>query len=330
MGDVVSKMEASPYHLVYSPAEQREDEEEEFEVIHGGLGCKTELVIDNDTPGLQASWGPWLPPATRKIPSARTIPGDTVIIFDWDDTLLCTSAINANEWSQKQLSQLERAVEVVLRSAMLLGEVLIVTNGIESWVENSASRFLPGLLPLLSRLQVTSARAWYETSHPGDPFMWKKQAFKELLCHRKGRLDRMRDAEAVHCDDSIGLNLVVIGDGHAEMEAAQNIGKVFRPNSLIKTVKFKEYPSVAELLGQLRRVVQELGQIVEERTSSSHGLVQKVLPENLEHLATWASGWQCSIRTGAVDSVKAGGGHGAPLSGIWPCMSWGLPVKSPE
>lgn len=330
MGDVVSKMEDSQYQMVYTPAEECEDEGEAFEAINGSLGCRTEIVIDNGTPGLQANGGPRLAPtAARRIPSLRTIPAETVIIFDWDDTLLCTSAINANEWSQKQLSQLERAVEVALKSAMLLGEVLIVTNGIESWVENSAARFLPGLLPLLDRLQVTSARAMYETSHPGDPYMWKKQAFKELLCHRRGRFDQVQHAEAVHCDDGIGLNLVVIGDGQAEMEAAQNIGKVFRPNSLIKTVKFKEYPSVAELLGQLRRVVRDLGQIVQERTSSSHGLVQKVLPENLEHLATWASGWQCSISPGSVDTVKVGGCHGAPLPGIWPCMSWGLQGKSP-
>jgi hypothetical protein len=251
------------------------------------------------------------------VPGLRKIPGDTVIIFDWDDTLLCTSAINAQEWSQKQLSQLERTVDAVLRAAMLLGEVLIVTNGIESWVEHSASRFLPGLLPLLSRLQVTSARAKYETSHPGDPFMWKRRAFKDLLGQRTGRFDRMCDAEAVDFDDNIGLNLVVIGDGQAEMEAAQNLGKVLRPNSLIKTVKFKEYPSVAELLGQLRRVVQDLGQIVEERTSTSHGLVQKMLPENLEHLATWASG--CS-GIGSVDPFKTAGGRGS-LSGIWQLIS---------
>jgi hypothetical protein len=322
MGDVVSKMEDTdtPSRMVFSPAEEHED----FETLDEDLNLgppRTEIIMECHGP--RSGWGPRLgPPAKpRRMPAAKGIPGDTVIIFDWDDTLLCTSAINAQEWSPKQLNQLERTVEAVLRAAMLLGEVLIVTNGIESWVEHSASRFLPGLLPLLSSLQVTSARAKYEARHPGDPFAWKKQAFKDLLCQRHGWADSDKtcDHKAVGFEEDAGLNLVVIGDGQAEMEAAQSVGKVlrvWRPKSLVKTVKFKEYPSVAELLGQLRRVVQELGQIVDERKSTSHGLVQKMLPENLEHLATWASGWQCCI-SGSADTAGNTGSLGG-CQGFWP------------
>merc|ERR1719220_1729142 len=127
--------------------------------------------------------------------------GDTVIIFDWDDTLLCTSAINSQQWYPSQLQQLGRTVESILHTAMLLGETLIVTNGTESWVQTSANRFLPELIPTLSRVKVMSARARYEHLHPKDPFMWKRHAFNDILtCRRQG----------FH-PDAGNVNLVVLG-----------------------------------------------------------------------------------------------------------------------
>lgn len=40
---------------------------------------------------------------------------------------------------------------------------------------------MPRLLPLLEGLRVVSARALFERQFPGDPVMWKKAAFRELL-----------------------------------------------------------------------------------------------------------------------------------------------------
>jgi len=214
-------------------------------------------------------------------------PSDTVIIFDWDDTLLCTSAINSQKWEPQQLEQLESIVKTILHTAMLMGETLIVTNGIESWVQRSASRYLPGLLPTLSRLMVVSARSKYEHAHPGDPIMWKCETFKEILANRHGGL---------HCNAS-SVNLVVLGDSDPEIEAAQRATKVLSSDSLVKIVKFQASPSVTELLGQLRRVERELGQIVEEDHNVNIGLVQHQFLAHLEHLATWVRGWTFSGKT---------------------------------
>lgn len=208
---------------------------------------------------------------------------DTVIIFDWDDTLLCSSAINNQQWSPQQLQQLERAVETILQTAMRLGETMIVTNGNSTWVQDSTRRFFPGLQPTLDRLMVMSARASYESSYPGDPFSWKRQAFKEILARRR--------QEGGYVG---GVNLIVLGDSPAEIEAAQTATKVLYGKSVVKTVKFKEAPSVNELLGQLRRVLQELGNIVQEERSGNKGLVQRTFPAHLDHLSSWASGWRLS------------------------------------
>jgi len=206
---------------------------------------------------------------------------DTLIIFDWDDTLLCSSALNGHSWNQSQLEQLENLVESILRMAMTLGETIIVTNGNGTWVQESSRRFFPSLEQTLDKMQVFSARACYEKSFPGDPFAWKRQAFREILAQRR--------QEGYH---GSGVNLVVLGDSPAEIQAAQQASKVLSGRSIVKTVKFKEAPSVNELLGQLRRVMQELAGIVMEDRSLSRSLLQRSFSGGIDTLSSWASGWR--------------------------------------
>jgi len=205
---------------------------------------------------------------------------DTLIIFDWDDTLLCSSAINAAQWSKPELKQLERAAASLLEAAMELGETMIVTNGNGTWVHDSSHRFLPGLVPTLEQVTVMSARAMYEQLYPGDPFSWKRQAFRQILRQRRGQCP------------SDGVNLVVLGDSPAEMEAAQCASKIYEGCSLIKTVKFREAPSVSQLLGQIHRVAQDLGDIVREDRSMSKDLELLSLPAHGGHFVAAATSWK--------------------------------------
>ncbi len=61
----------------------------------------------------------------------------------------------------------------LLELAFTFGEVHIVTNAETGWVQLSASKFIPGVLPLLGRTKVTSARSMYENMFPQQPFKWK-------------------------------------------------------------------------------------------------------------------------------------------------------------
>jgi len=216
----------------------------------------------------------------------------TVVIFDWDDTLLCSSAVRQHEWVVEELQNLEVAIEMILRTAMSLGEVLIVTNGNATWVRDSARRFLPGLLPILSQLRCVSARALYEDLYPGDPFMWKHAAFEHLLTKER--------------TFTAGVNLVALGDQFPEIDAAHHVTQVIG-SSVVKTVKFREAPSASELLGQLSRMEQMLRKIVEEPDSQDYTMVMRDMPPFFDHLIASASGWQCVKETecgqGCVDPV---------------------------
>lgn len=157
-------------------------------------------------------------------------------------------------------------VKATLTSAMLLGETLIVTNGNRTWVEDSAGKYMPGLLPLLAKLTVVSARSLMEAKHPKDPFMWKRATFEHLLADVRGYPEKGN------------LNLVVLGDQYPEIDAAHHMAGLMGDAVLVKTVKFQEGPSVSDLIGQLSKVESELAEIVSGEEDWSRSLVRREPP----------------------------------------------------
>jgi hypothetical protein len=103
----------------------------------------------------------WLTPSEK--PKAH----QTCIIFDWDDTLLCTTFLNPQSCGnfdlplnvKLQLKRLEKAAVNILTETMKYGEVYIITNAAEGWVEFSAKKYMPKLLKLFDKLTIMSARA---------------------------------------------------------------------------------------------------------------------------------------------------------------------------
>lgn len=186
---------------------------------------------------------------------------DIVLVWDWDDTLMCSSAINANKLAPHQPPQLDALLEQVLSLSMQLGDTYIVTNADELWVMESTRRFTPRILPMLQtgEIKVISARRRWESRCPGDVFAWKRETFREVLSARAPRAS--------------GLNLIVLGDSPAEMEAAQTSVLGLPHQVTIKTVKFKETPTCDDLLEQLRISLQELSTIVADDKSCSRNLV---------------------------------------------------------
>lgn len=106
-----------------------------------------------------------------------------MIIFDWDDTLLCSTWLAARGLrldspkelpaeARAQLGVLEDSVCVLINTALAYGPVCIITNAERGWVELSAKKFMPSVVPLLSRVRVLSARSTFEADFP-CPTDWK-------------------------------------------------------------------------------------------------------------------------------------------------------------
>ena len=123
-------------------------------------------------------------------PSEKPDSHQTVFIYDWDDTLLCTSFLNPTgyyeedieipEMAKKHLEKLEKAVEQLITSSVKLGKTYIVTNAAEGWVQFSSKKYMPKVYEALKDVEVISARSLFEMQFPGDSYEWKMQAFTNI------------------------------------------------------------------------------------------------------------------------------------------------------
>lgn len=174
----------------------------------------------------------------------------TVIIFDWDDTLLASSFLSTKGYRlddnmvrsaevDAQLKMLERSITQCLTLALQYGEVHVITNAETGWVQLSAQKFLPGVVPLLSKVTVLSARSTYEDLYPESPLKWKYCAFQQ-------RLAGLFASKKVK-------NVISFGDSHVEREAVRAVTRG-RADTKTKSVKFAERPSMEQLRRQLELV----------------------------------------------------------------------------
>ena len=105
------------------------------------------------------------------------------IVLDYDDTLLASSWLAQNGLrldgtdpvpaeAARQLDSLAESAAALLRLAMGYGQVIIITNAETGWVELSAKKFMPSLLPLLMKVRILSARSTFESMY-AEPSQWK-------------------------------------------------------------------------------------------------------------------------------------------------------------
>lgn len=72
---------------------------------------------------------------------------NTVFIFDWDDTLLCTSFLSSmqfleiNNDARNLLKKLDETSSTLLSKVVPKGEIYIITNAAKGWVEYSSKLY---------------------------------------------------------------------------------------------------------------------------------------------------------------------------------------------
>mmetsp|Transcript_157744 Transcript_157744/g.505925 ORF Transcript_157744/g.505925 Transcript_157744/m.505925 type:complete len:329 (+) Transcript_157744:29-1015(+) len=177
----------------------------------------------------------------------------TLIVFDWDDTLISSTCVTRRPWTKAtdpKLQALARAARGLLEFSKTLGETIIVTNATSAWVEESAKKYMPALLPTLANIPVISARELAGASR-FQMDAWKFQAFDSLHAG---------------LDPDVVLNLISIGDSMYEWDAAHETGQL-RNRTVVKTLKLKGQPSHGELRIELDVVSAALRGLV-ERTRS--------------------------------------------------------------
>lgn len=115
-----------------------------------------------------------------------------MIIFDWDDTLFCTTHLTNSRIDHPsqlpaalagKIKEMDNKVARLLTTALELANVQIVTNSVTGWVHYCARSFLPQTLRVMEafKVKIVSARAAYEDIYSGDPQRWKIECFRDQL-----------------------------------------------------------------------------------------------------------------------------------------------------
>jgi hypothetical protein len=174
---------------------------------------------------------------------------NSLIIFDWDDTLFPTSFLARNGYFSdknifstekdekvlKKIEKLEQAVIDLINISLTKGEVYIITNAVVGWVEFTSKQFYPNFYRILDKIKIISARGEWENIFPNNIQEWKIQTFSNLRNNFNNKLV---------------TNIICLGDSMLEIEAGKILAKFFK-EAFIKTVKFKEDPKIDELNKQL-------------------------------------------------------------------------------
>ena len=243
------------------------------------------LEIDGEVEVDVTSGGPDSPPATppgspvdfaddvvdNGHDNENDVPvGQTVVVFDWDDTLLATTVLTRQycfdvddetqrlpSWLKTQLEQLQDACIAAVEAAQECCDcVILLTNAGGGWVEQSGKRFMPRVTKRLKELgiQILSAQAEYGELYPGEPAEWKKAAFTKNL---EGRL----------------INLISIGVSTFERFAARHATIIDDTHiERVKTVEFIDSPTLVVLRTGLHVVQRSMAGICELKPSAGWDL----------------------------------------------------------
>lgn len=182
----------------------------------------------------------------------------TLIIFDWDDTLLCSSWLVANGYGARgegpitsvqagAAAILETYTRNALVTAMGLGRVFIITNGMQGWVEKSCAIFMPSVSQLLPLITVISAQARYKEVFQST-MLWKRWTFSDVY-------------QASFAGMEGPFNILSIGDGVDEEQAVHMLNGQTHKN-LTKSVKLKSSPSAMDIVVQLKEIADCLPSLV--------------------------------------------------------------------
>lgn len=193
---------------------------------------------------------------------ARFTREDSILIFDWDDTLLPSTwlvehGLNLQEHSQpsederEQLNQIAIRARMTLEAAQLLGEVVLVTNAERGWIELSCQKFMPSLYASLEGLKLISARSTYEELGISSPSEWKFLAFESEINEFYTLFPPERRR-----------NIISLGDSRHEREALIRVAETML-NCCTKSIKFVEQPEVGQLIKQHDLLLSSLGQLLQ-------------------------------------------------------------------
>lgn len=190
---------------------------------------------------------------------------ETVIFFDWDDTLQASSELvmkgvtlqtpQMSKEIETSFSDLQNQVISLLKIASeATPNVFIITNAEQGWVQLSSQKFMPRVYSHLNKVKIISARSEYESRFPNTPNMWKQTAFSDNIL-------------SIFQIPPPNVNIISFGDSECERLALLSLQKICGKSGKMKSIKFVERPSVSQLRRQLEMVLNNFQFILKHEES---------------------------------------------------------------
>ena len=90
----------------------------------------------------------------------------TIFLFDWDDTLMCTSFIlsKVQPLSKEEIkiaSDLGLKVTIFLEECSKYGKIIIMTNSSKDWMKNTSEQYLKIKEDFFKNIKIISTRDLY-------------------------------------------------------------------------------------------------------------------------------------------------------------------------
>jgi len=220
-----------------------------------------------------------------KVDMDSSLDKNKVIIFDWDDTICPSTFVDRGKVDKYQdlplhLQQTFDAIcecaEKCLTAAANYGEVIIITNADDGWVNYSAGKYLPKLVPFLENVRVVSARSRYEQFYPNQPLCWKAAAFAHEVNEIYSSWSvPVSDDGSTSSDSSASSGstssekrrreVISFGDSTAERTAVKIVSQQLESSP--KSVMFLTGPTPMQILGQLSLLATHMAYVCDHTDS---------------------------------------------------------------
>lgn len=232
---------------------------------------------------------------SRPISETSSISGETlqlsktIMIFDFDDTLICTKYLDSLNLNyhlifsfqssledshpslMKELNELENTIlDLFNELADKNYEIIIVSNADLKWISNCLTHFLPDLGEYIqqTKIKIYSAKNMYSGVSCNSE-EWKRRCFSTII--NENYLD----------ENNSELNIISIGDGADERNA---LTKVKFDNSIKssydgeidginfgcvlkkKFIQFIDSPSITSIIRQLDYIQNNIDDIMEKNS----------------------------------------------------------------
>ena len=174
---------------------------------------------------------------------------ETVFIFDWDDTLMCTTFILSkgqilSEEDKNIINNLGKIVNIFLKECNKYGKIIIMTNSTEKWMKQTSEKYLKIKNNLIRKIKIISTRDKFAKKGI-EAKKWKELALEEILYKYGDKIE----------------NIICGSDSENDIEVFKNISEKYKKIN-ISTIKFKAKPSPLIMIKQIEYLNKKLYEII--------------------------------------------------------------------